>query len=55
MEINENMQSEHHKLNPDNNPMSLGAINRLDAQFCAKHTRLTVRPIAAPKAHQISS
>jgi hypothetical protein len=50
-EINENMRSEHHKMNPSSNPMSLRAINALNARFWAKQTRLTERRIADPMSY----
>ena len=42
------MQPEHLNMNPTSNPVSLRAINGLNARFWAKQARLTARRIADP-------
>jgi hypothetical protein len=42
------MQAEHPTMKPDNNPISLRAINRLNVQFWARQARLTEDRIADP-------
>jgi hypothetical protein len=46
------MQSERRKMNPSNNPMTLGAFNVWNERFWAKQARLTERRIGDPMSYE---